>query len=92
MNIQARAAFWDAMKGEIEHAYKKHGRGLWGRHEFWGVLMEEVDEVWEAIKNDDPTEALLHEVVQVAAMCLRYAETADRYRGEHPPIPTRSTI
>ena len=35
---------------ELDRAYSKHGRGLWGRHEFYGVLKEEVDEAWDAIK------------------------------------------
>ena len=85
-----RSQFWLAVCAEIDHAYVKHGREPWGRHEFYAIMREEVDEVWDEIKGDTPSADLLKEVVQVAAMCLRYAETGDRYRGEHPAIPTRA--
>lgn len=86
-----RAQFWRAICAEIDHAYAKHGREPWGRHEFYAIMREEVDEVWDEIKRDTPTLDLLKEVVQVAAMCLRYSETGDRYRGEHPAIPQRAS-
>lgn len=88
----ARSQFWRAVCAEIDHAYAKHGREPWGRHEFFAIMREEVDEVWDDVKADSPTEALLKEVVQVAAMCLRYAETGDRYRGAHPAIPSRAIL
>lgn len=69
---------------ELERAYAKHGREPWGRHEFYAILLEEVDELWDAIKADEPTQRVLEEAVQVAAMCIRYMETGDRYRGPHP--------
>lgn len=69
---------------ELDHAYQKHGADAWGRHEFYGVLKEEVDELWDAIKGDEPMEHVLSELIQVAAMCARYYETGDRYRGAHP--------
>lgn len=72
--------FFAKVRGEVERAYAKHGRDQWGRHEFYAILKEEVDELWDAIKADEPQEQVLAELVQVAAMCLRYAETGDRYR------------
>jgi hypothetical protein len=66
---------------ELSRAYAKHGQAQWSRHEFYGILKEEIDEVWEAIKRDLPTADLEEEMVQVAAMCLRYFETRDRYRN-----------
>lgn len=84
-----REQFFKAMSDELDYAYKKHGKALWGRHEFSSILREEVDEAWDDVKADAPTEQLLAEVVQIAAMCLRYAETGDRTRGEHPPITPR---
>lgn len=78
-----RTEFIDLVTKELDRAYQKHGKGLWGRHEFYGILKEEVDEAWEDIKNDQPTDKLLKEIVQIAAMCLRYYETEDRYRGMH---------
>ena len=86
-----RDQFLNAMMSELDHAYQKHGADPWGRHEFYGVLKEEVDELWESIKKDHPIQDVLREAMQVAAMCLRYAETPDRYLGSHPlPLPCRS--
>lgn len=75
-----RLQFLEAVVSEVERAYAKHGKLQWGRHEFYAILKEEVDEAWDDIKADAPQEKLMQEVVQIAAMCLRYAETGDRYR------------
>lgn len=81
-NAEVRARFFEDVTAELDHAYAKHGADLWGRHEFYGVLAEEVDEVWDAIKKDLPLDDVYKEAVQVAAMCLRFFETGDRY-GEN---------
>lgn len=65
---------------ELDHAYAKHGREPWGRHEFYAILKEEVDELWDAIKRNDPQDNVVDEAIQVAAMVFRYLETGDRYR------------
>lgn len=65
---------------ELQHAYKKHGRQQWGRHEFYAILKEEVDELWDAIKADDPQERVHKEAIQIAAVVVRYLDTGDRYR------------
>lgn len=70
------------IKGELERAYNKHGAEPWGRHEFYAILKEEVDELWDAIKADAPQEEVYKELTQVAAMCFRYYETGDRYRKD----------
>ena len=70
----------EAISAELDRAYAKHGRGQWGRHEFYGILKEEVDELWDAIKADEPQERVREEAIQVAAMVFRYLENADRYR------------
>jgi NTP pyrophosphatase (non-canonical NTP hydrolase) len=67
------------IRAELERAYTKHGREPWGRHEFYGILLEEVDELWDAIKGDEPMERVHAEAIQVAAMVFRYIETGDRY-------------
>lgn len=85
--MTAREDMMTRISAELDHAYKKHGRDPWGRHEFYAILKEEVDELWDDIKADAPTENVLKELAQVAAMCFRYAETGDRYRGAHPPTP-----
>lgn len=62
---------------ELDRAYAKHGNVPWSRHEFYAILLEEVDELWADIKADAPKEQMLKELVQVAAMCFRYYETSE---------------
>ena len=79
IKMSLRQLFHTAMDKEIERAYEKHGTELWGRHEFYGILKEEVDELWDAIKINANSDKLAEEMIQVAAMCLRYYETGNRY-------------
>jgi hypothetical protein len=74
-----RAIFFKVVEEEVERVYRKHGRDLWGRHEFYGIIKEEVDEMWDAIKTNKSDDSLAAEIIQVAAMCLRFLETGDRY-------------
>ncbi|MFA7279146.1 MAG: hypothetical protein WC100_03530 [Sterolibacterium sp.] len=68
---------------ELDRAYEKHGREQWGRHEFYAILKEEVDELWDCIKRDEPMENVEKEMLQVAAMCFRYFETGNRsFKGK----------
>ena len=78
-----RRHIMQAISAELDHAYGKHGRGQWGRHEFYAILKEEVDEMWDAIKADDPIEDVRAEAIQIAAMVFRYLETGDRYQPNH---------
>jgi NTP pyrophosphatase (non-canonical NTP hydrolase) len=80
------------VREELDRAYAKHGREPWGRHEFYGILLEEVDELWDAVKRDEPLERVHAEAIQVAAMCFRYIETGDRYgwRGKGLPRSGRA--
>lgn len=87
--MRSRHELLNTIVAEVERAYAKHGREPWSRHEFYGVLLEEVEETWEAIKADDAQDVVLAELVQVAAVCLRYAETGDRHRGDHPAPAVR---
>ena len=66
----------------LEHAHNKHGLERWGRHEFYAILKEEVDELWDVIKGDLPDEQLFEEIIQIMAVCSRYMETGDRYRDK----------
>jgi hypothetical protein len=78
-----------AVASELDHAYGKHGRDQWGRHEFYAILKEEVDELWNSIKADEPQERVRTEAIQVAAMVFRWLETGDRYRdpsNAKPPL------
>lgn len=71
----ARRAALAAVEAEVKRSYIVHGIPLWGRHEAWAIIKEELDEVWDAVKADDPPESLLKELIQTAAMCIRYIET-----------------
>lgn len=77
--VLERQGLYARISAELDHAYAKHGREPWGRHEFYGILKEEVDELWDAIKGDEPYDNVRAEAIQVAAMCIRYLETGDRY-------------
>ena len=84
-----RDEFFLFVTAEIDKAYRKHGRHPWGRHEFLGVITEEFREMEvEIFKGGsvpfDRT-ALQREIIQVAAMCLRYLETGDRYLDKAKP-------
>jgi hypothetical protein len=70
-----REAIVDCIAVELCRAYKKHGRAPWSRHEFYGVILEEFEEMWDDIKADAPDEKLDKEIIQVAAMCIRFLET-----------------
>lgn len=75
-----RYELFNRISAELDSAYAKHGTQQWGRHEFFGIIAEEFDEMWDDIKADAPQDVLEKEIVQVAAMCFRYFETRDRYR------------
>lgn len=81
---EVREALFDRISKELDHAYSKHGRDRWGRHEFYAILKEEVDELWDAIKQDDSQENVRAEAIQVASMVIRYLETGDRYLKDQP--------
>ena len=57
---------------EIALSQEKHGPCNWSRHEFYGVLMEEIDELWDVIKTDGPSYNLINELRQVIAVCFQY--------------------
>lgn len=79
-----RETLFQRISAELDRAYAKHGADPWGRHEFYGVLLEEVDELWDAIKADADPGDVCAELVQVAAMCFRYYETGGRIGRVHP--------
>ena len=81
IDVKRREELFAGIEARLDHAYRKHGAEPWGRHEFYAILKEEVDELWDSIKRDEPQENVMAELIDVAAMCFRYAETGDRYRG-----------
>lgn len=77
--MKRRGLLWSMVEKELTNAYAKHGSDQWGRHEFYAILLEEVDELWNTIKGDESDECLVAELAQVIAMCFRFIETGDRY-------------
>ena len=85
---QRRRRFFQRIEKELDYAYEKHGTEPWSRHEFFAILLEEVDELWDDIKSDESLETLIKELVQVAAMCFRYAETGEMGKViDKPALP-----
>jgi hypothetical protein len=66
---------WDdafvAVKDEVQRAQRKFPAPFNNAHEGYAVLLEEVDEAWDAIKKNDIWDAR-KEMVQVAAMAIRF--------------------
>lgn len=80
VELARRQELFQKLGRELDRAYAKHGRAQWSRHEFYGILLEEVDELWDNIKTDKPQPLVEEELLHVAAMCFRYFETRDRIR------------
>jgi len=66
LDIEIRAA--------LARARQKHPRPFTCRHHAFAVLLEEVDELWDAIKKDMPVAQVRTELTHVAAMALRALE------------------
>ena len=54
---------------EYETARSKF-RPFKSTHEAYAILLEEVDELWEAIKNNQSNYRVKEEAIQIAAMAL----------------------
>lgn len=62
------------LHAELARARRKFPRKQASAHEGFAVLLEEVDELWDAIKANEGKERLRAEAVQVAAMAIRFLE------------------
>ncbi len=60
----------DIMKAELRQATTKFG-SFHSTHEGYAVIKEEVDEMWDAIKNNNLEDAC-REAIQVGAMAMRF--------------------
>lgn len=73
---------------ELRRGDRLHGRGIvWPAnsvaHEAYGVLLEEVDELWEEVKKRQFSRAAARkEALQVAAMALRFVANVCDYEPE----------
>lgn len=62
---------------ELERAQRRFGP-MASAHEGYAVILEEVDELWKAIKSDNEIDAatrliqMRHEATQIAAMATRF--------------------
>ncbi|MFA5317168.1 MAG: hypothetical protein WC369_07100 [Dehalococcoidales bacterium] len=64
------------IKNEYESASLKYP-AFHSTHEGYAVLKEEVDELWDGVKDNEGimgNEALRKEAIQIAAMALRFIE------------------
>lgn len=68
--------FLEMVEAELVRAEAMHG-GMSSHHEAYAVIQEEVDEYWDQVKlkasKRDP-EAMLTELVQIAAMAAKAAK------------------
>ena len=60
----------EAVRREYQFAANKFGN-FNSQHEGYAILKEEVDELWDAVKDNDQ-ELAVEEAVQVAAMAMRF--------------------
>lgn len=64
----------EAIRAEVRRATEKHPREYQSAHEAYGILKEEVDELWDAIKEDD-LEHARYEATQIGAVIVRFLAT-----------------
>lgn len=57
---------------ELQRARKLHPAPMRSKHEGYAILLEEAEELWDAIKQDLPAEDRVKEAIQVGAMVLAY--------------------
>ncbi|RJR31878.1 MAG: hypothetical protein C4574_00565 [Candidatus Latescibacterota bacterium] len=71
------------IKNELSWAEKKFG-GFASAHEGYGVILEELDELWHEIKNNKSVGSIRRmrdEAIQVAAMAVKFIATVCDTQG-----------
>lgn len=84
-NVGDVACVLGAVIDEIERATRRYGPAT-TRHDAMGILLEEVDETWDAVKANQSAGEIDKELIQVAAMAVRFAaqlRATDRKEMEH---------
>jgi hypothetical protein len=76
MNIEDA---FEVVGAELDRATSKFGP-FNSAHEGYAVILEELDEAWDEIKRNDQ-EAATREMIQVAAMALRFLVDVGRGDG-----------
>jgi len=74
-----RKSFTALVTAELLRARTKFPTAMNSTHEGYAVLLEEVDELWDEIKQGGPPHRVLAELVQIAAMAQRLAEDVVRH-------------
>lgn len=60
---------------ELKRARTKHTKPLHSHHEAYAVVLEELAEVWDEVRQQTANpQRIIAELIQVAAMCARWAE------------------
>lgn len=75
-NPLSKPSFAELLKKESLLAEKKHG-SVHSHHEGYGLLLEEVDELWEEIRKKPKKRNianLKNELIQIASICNRMYE------------------
>jgi hypothetical protein len=57
---------------EYENALHKHPKPFQSPYDGYGVILEELDETWDAIKKHCGEETMKNEMKAVAAMAIRF--------------------
>ncbi len=68
---------YEEIYAEVKRARDKHPKAFNSSHEGWAVLYEEVDELWEEVRNQTEERSyakMRMEAVQIAAMAVRFIE------------------
>ena len=68
---------------EVQRA-EKHEKRFHSLHEAYGVILEEVDELWDLTrlkKRNRRPKALEKELVQIAAMAVKALQSIDNFHG-----------
>ena len=66
------------------HRAQKHGDTFSSLHEAYGVLLEEIDEVWDITRQKKKLRSkkeLREEFIQVAAMAIKALQSLDNFVG-----------
>lgn len=67
LDMAAQEALQEALSASLEH------KPFTSTHEGWAVIWEELDELWDEVRERNPTKVNMRkEAVQVAAMALRF--------------------
>ena len=69
--------FTNDVREKLEQLRNRHPEPIHSAHEGYGLLLEEVDEVWEEVKRKNSLRdytAVYLELVQIAARAQRFAE------------------